>query len=372
MTESIIEHTISRAKSTSLVVFAVAVFLVTSAFGQQFEESSQDYRADVFSAEFPYESKYVDVLGSKMHYIDQGENDIFLFLHGNPTSSYLWRNVMRYVAPKGRIIAVDNIGFGKSDKPDVDYTFQTHARYIEEFIDTLKLKNVILVVHDWGSAIGLDYAARHSNNVKGVVFMEAIIPPAFPMKDLDGFGPAADLFRRFRDPVEGKKALIDENLFIEVLIAEATITRKMTKEELDIYRTPFINPKSRYPIYMWPNELPVAGTPARNVKVVERISHWLRSSETPKLVQYASPGVMIPPKAADWMANNYRNIETQFIGYGRHFIQEDNPEAIGRGIVDWHRRQFESQRSVSTTRKQTPRIRFTHPISTNLQEEKRQ
>jgi len=120
----------------------------------------------------------------------------------------------------------------------------------------------------------------------------------------------------------------------------------MTKEELDVYRAPFLTSESRFPIYMWPNELPVAGKPARNVKVVERISKWLRSSETPKLVQYASPGVMIPPQAADWMAENYRNIETQFIGYGRHFIQEDNPEAIGRGIVDWHRRQFELQRPV--------------------------
>ena len=130
--------------------------------------------------------------------------------------------------------------------------------------------------------------------------------------------------------MEGKKALIDENLFIEVLIAEATITRKMTKEEIDVYRAPFLRPESRYPIYMWPNELPVAGTPARNVEVVERISEWLRSSETPKLVQYASPGVMIPPKAADWMAKNYRNIETQFIGYGRVAIaaHDEGIEAI--------------------------------------------
>jgi haloalkane dehalogenase len=116
-----------------------------------------------------------------------------------------------------------------------------------------------LVVHDWGAALGLDDAARHPDNVKGVVFMEAIIPPAFPMKDLDGFGPAADLFRRFRDPLEGNQALIDENLLVEMLIANATVTRKLTKEELDVYRAPFLNPKSRYPIYVWPNELPVAG-----------------------------------------------------------------------------------------------------------------
>ncbi len=192
MTQSIANHYVRRERLPALMAFAVTAVLVTSAFGQQLQESEQDYRAGVFSVKFPYESKYVEILGSKMHYIDQGEGDVFLFLHGNPTSSYLWRNVMRYVAPKGRIVAVDNIGFGKSDKPDVDYTFQTHARYIEEFIDTLKLKNVILVVHDWGSALGLDYAAGHTDNVKGVVFMEAIIPPAFPMKS----SHFTELFRR--------------------------------------------------------------------------------------------------------------------------------------------------------------------------------
>ncbi|MCH8151893.1 MAG: haloalkane dehalogenase [Planctomycetes bacterium] len=317
----------------------VTAFALTTVKAQEGPSTPpQDYRAGVLSAEFPYESKYIEVLGSKMHYIDQGQGDVFLFLHGNPTSSYLWRNVMRYVAPHGRIVAVDNIGFGKSDKPDVDYTFQSHLRYTEAFIDALDLGNIILVVHDWGSALGLYYAARHADNVKGVVFMEPITPPTFPMAGLDAFGPAVDLFRRFRDPVEGKKALIDENLFIEVLLANATITRKMTEEEMDVYRAPFLEPESRYPIYMWPNELPVGGTPARNVRVVERIGEWLRTSETPKLLQYASPGAIMPPQAAEWAARNFRNIETQFVGYGRHYIQEDNPEAIGRGIVDWYRR----------------------------------
>jgi haloalkane dehalogenase len=329
-------------KPTNVLRVGLAVltaFAVTTVKAEQGTSGpSQDYRAGVLSAEFPYESKYIEILGSKMHYIDQGQGDVFLFLHGNPTSSYLWRNVMRYVAPQGRIVAVDNIGFGKSEKPDVDYTFQTHLRYTEAFIDALDLRNIILVVHDWGSALGLYYAARHADNVKGVVFMEAITPPAFPMENLDGFGPAADLFRRFRDPVEGKKALIDENLFIELLIVNATITRQMTEEEIDVYRAPFLEPESRYPIYMWPNELPVGGTPARNVRVVERVGEWLRNSDTPKLLQYASPGALMPPKAAEWAARNFRNIETQFVGYGRHFIQEDNPEAIGRGIVDWYRR----------------------------------
>lgn len=326
-----------KTANVLLVGLAIVTAFAVSTVNAQ-SVPPQDYRAGVLSAEFPYESNYVEILGSNMHYIDQGEGDVFLFLHGNPTSSYLWRNVMRYVAPHGRIVAVDNIGFGKSDKPDVDYTFQTHFRHTEAFIDALDLRNIILVVHDWGSALGLYYAAAHADNVKGVVFMEPIIPPAFPMESLDAFGPATDMFRRFRDPVEGRKDLIDDNLFIEVLLANATITRELTEEEMDVYRAPFLQPESRYPIFMWPNELPIGGTPARNVRVVERIGEWLRTSDTPKLLQYASPGAIMPPQAAEWAALNFRNIETQFVGYGLHFIQEDNPEAIGRGIVDWYRR----------------------------------
>ena len=208
----------------------------------------------------------------------------------------------------------------------------------EAFIDTLDLRNIILVGHDWGSALVLSYAAYHADNTKGVVFMEPITPPTFPMKDLESFGPAAGLFRRFRDPVDGKKALIDENLFIERLLANATTTRRMTGEEMDAYRAPFLRSESRYPIYVWPNELPVGGTRARNVRIVERIGEWLRTSGTPKLLQYVSPGVFMPPQAAEWAAHNFRNIKTQFLGYGLHFVQEDNPEALGRGIVDRYRR----------------------------------
>ena len=321
-----------------LAALSQASHIVAQDEPQETASQPPDYRAGVFSAEFPFESRYTEVLGSKMHYIDQGEGDVFLFLHGNPTSSYLWRNVMRYVAPHGRIVAVDNIGFGKSGKPDLDYTFQTHYGYIEEFIKTLGLKNVILVVHDWGSALGLYYAANHEDNVRGVVFMEALIPPTFPMKSIEDFGRNAEIFSQFRDPVAGRKLIMEDNMFIEGFIANATATRRMSEEELNVYRAPFPDPESRFPIYVWPNELPIAGEPERNVAVVEGIGEWLRTSETPKLLQYASPGAIIPPEAATWAAANYKNIETQFVGYGFHFIQEDNPEAIGRGIVDWHLR----------------------------------
>ncbi len=318
--------------------FLLVVVAWLSAVTAHAQEPAPDPRAGVFSADFPYESKYVEVEGEKLHYIDQGEGQIFLFLHGNPTSSYLWRNVMRYVESSGRIIAVDNIGFGKSAQPELDYTYQTHYRFIEAFIRKLELSDLILVVHDWGSVIGLDYARQHEANVRGVVFMEAIIPPGFPMADLTPLGGPDGLFAKFRTPDAGKELLIDQNVFVEQLLVHGALTRELSDAEADAYREPFLDPASRFPIYVWPNELPIAGEPARNVIAANAVGDWLKISKIPKLLQYASPGAIISPAAAQWMVANYPNIEAQFVGYGAHYIQEDNPEAIGRGIVDWYRR----------------------------------
>lgn len=289
------------------------------------------------SAEFPYESRFATVHGSQMHYVEQGAGEPILLLHGNPTSSYLWRNVIPYLSGSGRVIAVDNIGFGKSDKPDLAYSFADHARYIDGFIDALGLTNITLVVHDWGSVLGLHYAVRNEANVKAVAFMEAIIPPAFPMKSLEDFGPYADTFRTFRDPAEGPKMLVEQNFFIEQLLP-AAVMRPLTEPEMAAYRAPFTDRAARKPILVWPNQLPIAGHPAATAETVQTIGAWLATSDTPKLLQYASPGALIPPEAAAWMAANYRNLETQFVGYGIHYIQEDNPEAIGRGLADWLRR----------------------------------
>ncbi len=318
---------------------ALAAWLLPAALVASAQEAP-DPRAGVFSSDFPYESRYVEVEDQRLHYIDKGQGQIFVFLHGNPTSSYLWRNVMPYIEPIGRVVAVDNIGFGKSAKPDLDYTFQTHYRYIEAFIETLELEDIILVIHDWGSVLGLEYARSHPENVKGVVFMEAIIPPSFPMADLTQLGGEEGMFAQFRTAEAGKELVITQNVFIEQILGNGTLTRSMSETEKNAYRAPFVDPATRFPIYVWPNELPIAGQPMRNVEVVNAVGAWLKTSETPKLLQYASPGAIVPPAAADWMANNYRNIETQFVGYGAHFIQEDNPESIGRGIVDWYRRNF--------------------------------
>ena len=319
--------------STQVIFLGLSLLFSLPALAQP----DPDPRAEIFSAEFDYTSKYLTVKGHSLHYIDEGntEGDTFLFLHGNPTSSYLWRNVMRYVKPHHRIVAVDNIGFGKSDQPrDLDYTFQTHYGYIEAFIEAMDLEDVILVIHDWGSVLGLNYAMENPGNVKGIAMMEALIPPTFPMED-------AGFFANFRDPETGRELLINQNMFIENILLTGTRTRSMSDAEKDVYREPFVDVESRFPIYVWPNELPIAGEPARNVEVIENIGDWLRTSPHPKLVQYAAPGALGGPAAAEWMRDNYRNVEIDFVGYGGHYIQEDNPQAIGRGIVEWHRRTFD-------------------------------
>ena len=289
------------------------------------------------SAEFPYEHQYIDVLGSRIAYVDEGEGDPILFIHGNPTSSYLWRNVMPYVDGQGRIIAIDLIGMGNSDKPDIGYTFQDHYAHVEGFIDALDLQNITFVIHDWGSALGLYYAAQHSDNVRAVAMMEAIVPPIFPIPSYEAMpDDFRELFQAFRDPVVGRQMIIDQNFFVEQLVPQS-ILRPLGEAEMAAYRAPFAEPASREPVFVWPNELPIGGEPARNVEVIEVIGDWLMTAEQPKLLLYASPGAIIPPEVVPWMAANYANIETRFIGNGVHYLQEDQPEAIGRNLSDWLR-----------------------------------
>jgi len=197
------------------------------------------------SSKMPYEHKFIEVLGSKMAYVDAGEGDPILFLHGQPTSSYLWRNIMPHLKGQGRVIAPDNIGFGKSDQPELAYTFGDHYRYIEAFIDQLALTNITLVVHDWGSGLGLQYAAQNPDRIKGIVTMESIIAPLIPAKSYDAMPKElGDFFRTVRDPEGGRKLLIEENFFVEGALP-GFIVRPLANEAHDVYRRPFQTEKSR-------------------------------------------------------------------------------------------------------------------------------
>lgn len=286
----------------------------------------------VISAEFPFASHYVDVHGSKMHYIDEGEGDPILFLHGNPTSSYLWRNIIPYLVPHGRCIAPDLIGMGKSDKPSLDYRFFDHVKYLDGFIEALGLKNVTLVIHDWGSGLGFHYAHRNESNIKGIAFMEAILHPVrwddFPMDFKIGF-------KLMRAPFIGWFMISVMNAFIKKIMPQAT-HRKLSDEEKRHYAEPFPTIASRRPVRQWPLEIPIEGTPHDVHEAVTAYNKWLQTTELPKMLFHATPGGLIVAKDVEWCKQNMKNLETVDIGAGLHFVQEDNPHAIGEALVPWY------------------------------------
>lgn len=277
-----------------------------------------------------YQVKRVDVLGSGMAYVEAGEGPTVLFQHGNPTSSYLWRHVIPHVAPHARCIAPDLIGMGASDKPDIAYRVEDHARYFEAFIEALDLKDVVLVLHDWGSAIGLDWARRHKERVRGLALMEFVCPiPTW----LDIPPGAREAFRAFRSEL-GRKLLIDENRFIEQILPDGVV-RNLTVEEMQAYRAPFLDAAAREPVYRFPNELPIAGSPADTWAMVQAYWAWLIETEIPKLFFYADPGAFIPPALAAKLQAQWKNCSSIFLGAGRHFVQEDHGNLIGKQIAEW-------------------------------------
>ena len=285
------------------------------------------------SAEFPFESKFVEVEGSKIHYVEEGSGDPILFLHGNPTSSYLWRNIIPYGAEVGRAIALDLIGMGKSDKPDIEYRFFDHSRYVESFIDKLGLRNITFVIHDWGSALGFHYASRHEGNVKGLAFMEAIMRP---MTWADMPDQARDMFKSFRTKDVGEDLLINRNMFVENVLP-ASVVRTLTDEEMDHYREPYKEEAARKPVWRWPNEIPIEGQPKDVHEAAEAYWAWLQRTELPKLLFYASPGAITPAAIVPTLEQALKNLKTVDIGPGVHFIQEDNPHKIGEEVAAWYK-----------------------------------
>ena len=278
----------------------------------------------------PHQVKRVAVLGSQMAYIEAGEGPVVLFQHGNPTSSYIWRNVIPLVAPHARCIAPDLIGMGASDKPEIAYRVEDQARYFEAFTEALNLKDIVLVLHDWGSALGLDWARRHENRVRGLALME-FISPIPTWLDIDPKG--AEVFRGFRSD-HGRKLLIEENRFIEQNLPGGVV-RKLTDEEMTAYRKPFLDPDSREPVYRFPNELPIAGAPVDVWAMAEAYYAWLLETETPKLLFYADPGAFISPARAAKLQAQLKNCSSVPLGPGRHFVQEDHADLIGRQIATW-------------------------------------
>jgi haloalkane dehalogenase len=274
--------------------------------------------------------KFVEVLGSQIAYVDVGEGPVVLFQHGNPTSSYIWRDIIAEVAPHARCIAADLIGMGKSEKPEIPYRVEDHVRYFQGFIEALGLDKVVLVLQDWGSALGLDWARRHPERVRGIALMEFI----WPIPTWGDVSPkAAEIFRAFRSE-QGTRLLIDENRFVEQILPGG-IVRQLSAEEMNAYREPFTEPASRKPVYRFPNELPIAGSPVDVWAMAQAYHEWLLETETPKLLFWAEPGSLITPARAKWLAGRLKSCTSVALGAGRHFLQEDHPVKIGNELRNW-------------------------------------
>ena len=283
------------------------------------------------SPAFPYESRFVDVLDSSMHYVEDGEGDPILFLHGNPTSSYLWRNVIPYAAPHGRAIAVDLIGMGKSGKPELEYRFFDHLRYLEAFIDALDLRNIRLVVHDWGGGLGFSYARRHPDNVAGIAFMECVL---MPMEWSEADPVTRMVFRRMRDPRKGDRMNREKSFFLKRLMPMMT-RRRLTAEEEAVYAAPYPTPESRLPIAQWPREIPISGQPADLTDEIGANFEWFRSAQLPKLFLHARPGIIFTKKTVARLEKEIDGVESVLVGKGKHYLQEDVPDEIGAALHRW-------------------------------------
>ena len=286
--------------------------------------------SETISANDPYKRKRVSVLDSDMAYVDTGSGDPVVFLHGNPTSSYLWRNIIPQVEKGHRCLAPDLIGMGDSGKnPAGSYRFVDHARYLDAWFEAMDLtQSVTLVIHDWGSALGFHWAHRHPERIKAIVYMEAIVQPL----TWDAWPEAAKkIFQAMRSPA-GEEIVLQKNTFVERILP-ASVMRGLTEEEMTVYKRPYLEPgESRRPTLTWPRQIPIEGEPADVTEIVAAYAKWISTSDIPKLFVNADPGtILIGPQRE--FCRTWPNQKEMTIA-GSHFVQEDAPVEIGQAIAE--------------------------------------
>lgn len=320
------------------ILLAVATTTFCTNMAASAQEAKSKLPAPIISEELTIPRSEISVLGSTMTYLEEGEGDVLLFIHGNPSSAYLWRNIMPYVSQSYRAIAVDLIGMGGSGKPNIDYTYSDHARYLAAFIENMDLDNITLVAHDWGAALAWDFARQNPDLVAKIAFMEGVLPPAFPQASYEAMGDEmGGMFQAMRNPEQGYQMIMEGNMFVEGILPQM-INRPLGEISKAEYGAPYQDVESRLPTWAWPREVPIGGEPASNVQLMQQIGSFMGDTEMPVLLVYAEPGVLVPPQAVPFYTELIQNIETAFIGQGLHFIQEDQPDSIGRAINDWLRR----------------------------------
>lgn len=282
-----------------------------------------------------YERKIVPVLDSQMAYVETGSGDPIVFLHGNPTSSYLWRNIIPHLEGMGRCLAPDLIGMGESgENQSGSYRFVDHYRYLDAWFEAVGVsENAILVVHDWGSALGFNWAYQHraENRVAGIAYMEAIVRPVSWSEWPD---QARGIFQAMRSP-KGEDLVLQRNFFVERILP-ASILRKLTEEEMTVYRDPYLEAgERRRPTLTWPREIPIDGQPADTLEIVKNYANWLATSPMPKLFINAKPGIILTGPQREF-CRTWPN-QTEVTVKGLHFIQEDSPHEIGDAVADFVR-----------------------------------
>ena len=278
--------------------------------------------------------KFIKVNNKKMAYIEMGHGDPIIFQHGNPTSSYLWRNIMPHLAKQGRCIAIDLIGMGDSEKLDQSgpnkYLYEEQREYLFKAWEQLGINNnVTLVIHDWGSALGFDWAFLNPKAVKGIAYMEALVRP---VKWGEWPDSATNIFKAFRSNA-GEELILNKNIFIEGVLPNSII-RKLNTEEMAIYREPFLKSgEDRRPTLSWPREIPIDGSPENVNIIISRYAKWLEKSDIPKLFINAEPGSILVGKQREY-CRTWKN-QTEITVPGKHFLQEDSPDEIGKNISKW-------------------------------------
>ncbi len=285
------------------------------------------------SAADAYERHRIAFLETEISYVDTGAGEPVVLLHGNPTSSYLWRNVIPHVEGLGRCLAPDLVGMGDSGAaPDGSYRFVDHARYLDAWFEALGLTNVTLVVHDWGSALGFYWAYRHPERVRGIAYMEAVVRPLTWEEWRD---ESRQIFQDLRSEA-GEEMVLEKNLFMEGILPLAVL-RDLTEEEMNVYRRPYLEPgESRRPTLTWPRELPINGEPEDVVSIVDDYSKWLAQSDVPKLFVNAEPGAILTGSQREF-CRTWPNQEEVTVR-GAHFVQEDSPHEIGEAVATFVRR----------------------------------
>ena len=303
------------------------------------------FEAMVPRSDLRYTKKTMQVLDTEIAYVDEGKGNAIVFIHGAPESIYVWRNILPYLEPYGRIVAFDLPGHGDSGKPDIEYKFADYQRYVAEIMKKLNLgDNIVLVIHDWGSVIGMDWASKNSNRVKGIVMIEALVAPFYPILDTKeavkrrGKAGAIHHYRLYKSD-QAEHLVYDENLFIEETMQIHTY-RELSQREMYAYRKPFREIKDRKPIFMWAREVGLDGDQPYNDQAMKDYNEWMLKTDTKFLDIYGTPGEVTEEYDVRWRVEHIKNIDTAYAGVVLHFVQEDQPVATGRAIADWYRRHF--------------------------------